>query len=101
SGGTATVMLSVTAASAGDSLFAARIESPEPDANQANNGATADIVVSAGVPLNPVPVIKFAFGPIDNTSSLPEGSGDTTIRILGSNFLPTSVAMWNGQARTT
>jgi hypothetical protein len=34
-------------------------------------------------------------------SSLPAGSPDTDVRVLGSGFTPEAVARWNGAARTT
>ncbi len=101
SGTTATISISLTAASAGDSIFAARIESPEADANQTNNGGLAEIVVSPGAPLNPIPTVKQAFNPFTVARALPEGSPDSTISVQGTGFVPGSVALWNGQPRTT
>ena len=47
-------------------------------------------------PSNPAPVIYSV-----NPNSINAGTGDTTIKIIGADFIPSSVVEWNNSYRTT
>jgi 6-phosphogluconolactonase (cycloisomerase 2 family) len=59
-------------------------------------GAGTSKAVNFTIGVNPVPTADF-FGP----SCAPDGAQGFTLSVNGSNFLPRSVVMWNGNARPT